>query len=112
MTRGCAVEETVLPDIAEAYGTRNSAEELNVLLIGPFYGQDANFTNQHPNEAASIAEATGGSCTILSTSNATGPNIAAAMPEAGRFLMPGDESIHQLAKPFKERFDFAAFGAP
>lgn len=82
-----AVDTELLADIADAYGTRNGAEELNVLLIGPFYGQDANFTNQYPNEAASIAEATGGSCTILSTSNATGPNIAAAMPDAGVVLM-------------------------
>ena len=82
-----AVDTELLADIADAYGTRNGAEELNVLLIGPFYGQDANFTNQYPNEAASIAEATGGNCTILSTSNATGPNIAAAMPDAGVVLM-------------------------
>ena len=84
---GSSVDAQLLADIAEVYGTRNGAEELNVLLIGPFYGQDANFTNQYPNEAASIAEATGGSFTILSTSNATGPNIAEAMTEAGVVLM-------------------------
>lgn len=92
-----AVDTELLVDIAETYGTRNGAEELNVLLIGPFYGQDANFTNQYPKEAASIAEATGGRCTILSTSNATGPNIAAAMPDAGVVLMDSHGADGYLA---------------
>ena len=92
-----AVDAELLVDIADALGTRNGAEELNVLLIGPFYGQDANFTNQYPNEAASIAEATGGSCTILSASNATGPNIAAAMPDAGIVLLDSHGADGYLA---------------
>ena len=92
-----AVDHELLADITEAFAARNGAEELNVLLIGPFYGQDANFTNQYPNEAASIAEATGGRCTILSTSNATGPNIAAAMPDAGVVLMDSHGSDGYLA---------------
>lgn len=92
-----AVDSDLIADITEAFGTRNGAEKLNVLLIGPFYGQDANFTNQYPNEAASIAEATGGSCTILSTSNATGPNIAAAMPDAGIVLMDSHGADGYLA---------------
>lgn len=92
-----AVDMDMLADIGKTFAARNGAEELNVLLIGPFYGQDANFTNQYPNEAASIAEATGGSCTVLSTSNATGPNIAAAMPDAGIVLMDSHGADGYLA---------------
>ncbi|MBQ3937889.1 MAG: hypothetical protein II724_00950, partial [Clostridia bacterium] len=82
-----AVSGELLRTITEAAGARNGSPDMNVLLIGPFYGQDANFTNQYPNEAASIAEATGGSCTILSAADATGPAIAAAFPDAGVVLL-------------------------
>lgn len=91
------VDMELLADISETFGTRNGTADMNVLLIGPFYGQDANFTNQYPNEAASIAEATGGSYTILSASNATGPNIAAAFPDAGVILIDSHGADGYLA---------------
>ncbi len=92
-----AVDEELLKTIAEAASMRNGPSDMNVLLVGPFYGQDANFTNQYPNEAASIAEATGGSYTILSTSAATGPAIAAAFPDAGVVLLDSHGADGYLA---------------
>ncbi|MCR5610896.1 MAG: Ig-like domain-containing protein [Clostridiales bacterium] len=65
-------------------GTRaNNAESLNVLLVGPYYGQDSSFTDQYKNEANSIAETTGGQLTILQSKGATGPAIAAACKNVG-----------------------------
>ena len=49
----------------------------NVLLVGPYYGgYDPTFTDQYRREATSIAEATGGTLTILAGHDATGPAIA------------------------------------
>ena len=48
----------------------------NVLLVAPYYGIDASFTNQYKNEAQSIANTTGGTYTLIQTANATGPAIA------------------------------------
>ena len=53
-----------------------SAQAVDVLLVGPYYGQDSSFTNQYKNEATSIANATGGTRTMLSGTSATGPAIA------------------------------------
>ena len=86
-----AVDAEAISGAAEAVSrmdaTRNGPFDLDILLIGPFYGQDANFTNQYRNEAQSIADVTGGSVTVLSGDNATGPAIAAAFPDAGVVLM-------------------------
>ena len=49
---------------------------VDVLLVGPYYGQDSSFTDQYKNEANSLAAATGGQRVMLSGSQATGPNIA------------------------------------
>ena len=65
------------------HGTKNGPTDMNVLLVGPYYGQDSSFTDQYREEAASIAEATGGEVTILSGYGATGPAIAAACPQNG-----------------------------
>lgn len=92
-----AVDEELLAEIADTAFEKNGSTDIDVLLIGPFYGQDANFTNQYRNEASSIAEATGGSYTVLSTSNATGPNIAAAFPDAGVILMDSHGADGYLA---------------
>ena len=92
-----AVDGDMLAEIAETVGVRNGAGDMDVLLIGPFYGQDANFTNQYPNEAASIAEATDGNYTILSASNATGPAIAEAFPDAGVVILDSHGSDGYLA---------------
>ena len=48
----------------------------NVLLVAPYYGIDGSFTNQYKTEAQSIANATGGTYTLIQTANATGPAIA------------------------------------
>lgn len=58
------------------YEPRNCPTSINVLLVGPYYGSDSSFTDQYRNEAQSIAQATGGSLTILQGSAATGPAIA------------------------------------
>ncbi|MBR6109704.1 MAG: hypothetical protein IKQ36_08215, partial [Clostridia bacterium] len=53
-----------------------TAGSKNVLLVGPYYSSDSSFTDQYKNESTSIANATGGTCTQLTNSNATGPAIA------------------------------------
>lgn len=59
----------------------------NVLLVGPYYGgYDPTFTDQYRREATSIAEATGGTLTILAGHDATGPAIAAAFPDKGAVI--------------------------
>jgi hypothetical protein len=92
-----AMDSDILSTISEAVGERNGAANMNVLLVGPFYGQDANFTNQYPNEAASIAEATDGNVTVLSAANATGPAIAAAFPDAGVIIFDSHGADGYLA---------------
>ena len=82
-----AVNEDVLDAASEAaakvVNTKNGPVTPNVLLIGPYYGHDSSFTNQYRNEAQSIANNTGGTYTLIQSTNATGPAIAAAMPNAG-----------------------------
>ncbi|MBR6006305.1 MAG: hypothetical protein IK064_01615, partial [Clostridia bacterium] len=63
--------------------TCGSAGSANVLLVGPWYSSDSSFTDQYKTEAQSIANATGGSYTLIQNANATGPNIAAAYPGKG-----------------------------
>ncbi len=63
--------------------TKNGPVNMNVLLVGPYYGHDSSFTNQYRLEAQSIADATGGTVTILQSTGATGPAIAAACPNNG-----------------------------
>lgn len=41
-----------------------TATDLDVLLLGPYYGQDSSFTNQYRNEAQSIANYTQGNYTV------------------------------------------------
>ncbi|MBR4658210.1 MAG: dockerin type I repeat-containing protein [Clostridia bacterium] len=65
------------------HSTKNGPTNMNVLLVGPYYGHDSSFTDQYRQEAQSIAEATGGDVTILQSTGATGPAIAAAAPDAG-----------------------------
>ena len=64
-------------------GTSKDAGSKNVLLVAPYYGHDSSFTDQYKNEAQSIANATGGSYTLIQSTNATGPAIAAAYPDKG-----------------------------
>lgn len=58
----------------------------DVALIGPYYGSDSSFTNQYRNEANSIAQATGGSCTVYSGSAATIDVIAHALENCGTVI--------------------------
>ena len=71
------------PTVLTVPGTKNGPTNMNVLLVGPYYGHDGNFTNQYRNEAQSIAECTGGDYVLLQSTGATGPAIAAACPDAG-----------------------------
>ncbi len=58
----------------------------DVALIGPYYGVDSSFTNQYRNEANSIAQATGGSCTVYSGSAATIETVAYALETCGTVI--------------------------
>ena len=78
-----AAEALTEPTVITIPGTKNGPSNNNVLLVGPYYGQDSSFTDQYRNEAQSIAQATGGSYTLLQSTGATGPAIAAACPDAG-----------------------------
>ncbi len=55
----------------------------HVLLVAPYYGQDASFTNQYKNEAQSIANTTGGNYTLIQSAAATGPAIAQNITNKG-----------------------------
>ena len=63
----------VIPGSGEA--TRGGAD-VDVFLVGPYYGHDSSFTDQYKREAQSIADATGGSVTMVQSTGATGPAIA------------------------------------
>ena len=71
--------------IVDVLGTKGSgtAGSKNVLLVGPYYGQDSSFTNQYRTEAQSIANTTGGTLTRLESSSATGPAIASNYTNKG-----------------------------
>lgn len=59
----------------------------NVLLIGPYYGFDASFTDQYRLEAQSIANVTGGNFTLVQGVGATGPAIARNFTNKGVVLV-------------------------
>ena len=79
------LNEQVVKDIVET-GTRNGATSVGVLLVGPYYGYDSNFTNQYRNEAQSLADYTEGNLVKLEGHGATGPAIAAAAVNAGTII--------------------------
>lgn len=62
---------------------KEGPNNLNVLLVGPYYGEDSSFTNQYRDEAAHISEATGGETVELVYHAATGPAIAREAANAG-----------------------------
>ncbi len=76
--RAAQPEEVTAAEPEIYYGTRtgNCAGSTDVLLVGPYYSSDSSFTDQYKNEADSIADATGGTCTKLVNAAATGPAIA------------------------------------
>lgn len=78
-----AAEPLAEPAVITVPGTKNAPASANVLLVGPYYGQDGSFTDQYKEESLSIAAVTGGSRTLLQSSGATGPAIAAAVTNAG-----------------------------
>lgn len=70
--------------IIKSENAPKDASSTNVLLVGPYYGgYDPTFTDQYRNEAASVAEATGGDLTILAGHDATGPAIAENFVDKG-----------------------------
>ncbi|MBR0157191.1 MAG: hypothetical protein IJM20_06720 [Clostridia bacterium] len=77
------VTETMIVVPGSGKSATRSAESPNVFLIGPYYGQDSSFTDQYKNEAQSIANATGGTYTLLQSTGATGPAIAQNFPDKG-----------------------------
>lgn len=92
----CAYNYRLRNTIDEAISTEDSttiiknenaskdASSMDVLLVGPYYGgYDSSFTDQYRNEAASVAEATGGDATILAGHDATGPAIAQNFVDKG-----------------------------
>ncbi len=76
------LENEVVNAVAKVSNTKNGPANgaVDVLLVGPFYGSDSSFTDQYKTEATSIANATGGTRTMLSGSQATGPAIAQNYP--------------------------------
>ena len=60
----------------EGKGAAKDAEAVDALLVAPYYGHDSSFTDQYKVEAQSIADATGGSYTLIQSTGATGPVIA------------------------------------
>ncbi|MBQ1893598.1 MAG: hypothetical protein II155_05775, partial [Clostridia bacterium] len=81
-----AVSGETVSAISAAVGAsqpKNGPTSMDVLLVGPYYGEDSNFTNQYRNEANSIANSVGGEMTELAHYAATGPAIAEAVVEAG-----------------------------
>lgn len=61
----------------------SAATSADVCLVGPMYSEDSSFTDQYANEAASIADATGGTAYKLINSSATVTAIAQAMEKCG-----------------------------
>ncbi|MDO4543424.1 MAG: leucine-rich repeat protein [Clostridia bacterium] len=55
----------------------------DVLLIGPFYGMDSNFTNQYKTEALSVANYMGGTAWLISGANASATAICQNIGDAG-----------------------------
>lgn len=51
----------------------------NVAVFQPYHGLDSNFSGQYPDEGVSVAEATGGVCTVYYTDDATIDAIANAL---------------------------------
>ncbi len=68
---------------AEKGGSPNSSA---VAVFGPYYGLDTSFTNQYKNEGNSIAQATGGVCTVYQVNDATIDNIAKALETCGTVI--------------------------
>ncbi len=72
----------VFQSTSKVVNTRDAGSP-NVLLVAPYYGKDSSFTDQYKKEAQSIANATGGTYTLIQSTSATGPAIAAAYPNKG-----------------------------
>lgn len=67
-----------------SYAARGGApSSLDVAVFGPYYGLDSSFTSQYKNEGNSIAEMTGGTCTVYQVNDATIDNIAHALETCG-----------------------------
>ena len=84
-TPAANVDEKLLNIIetSEKGANCGAAGAVDVLLVGPYYGQDSSFTDQYKTEATSIANATGGTRTMLSGTSATGPAIASNYTNKG-----------------------------
>ena len=65
--------------VRKSYG---KAHGKDVFLIGPYYGYQDSFTDYYKNLANSLGEQLGGTVTILSGNNATGPAIKAYFASA------------------------------
>ena len=78
-----SVTDDMLSAVSSAVPAKNGPTNMNVLLVGPYYGEDSNFTNQYRNEANSIAATTGGDMVELAHYAATGPAIAEAAADSG-----------------------------
>ncbi|MBR3487090.1 MAG: InlB B-repeat-containing protein [Clostridia bacterium] len=83
-TARAGVDANVRGEIAvDGFRASNAAGAPDVLLVGPYYGVQSTFTDQYKEEALSIAEATGGTRTMLSGSAATGPAIVSNYLDKG-----------------------------
>ena len=75
-----SVEET---EVISYAAKDQDADRLDVAVFEPYYGMDTSFTNQYRNEGKSIAQASGGVCTVYQGNDATIDNIAHAVETCG-----------------------------
>ena len=78
-----SVNDEMLAAVSSANPAKNGPTNFNVVLVGPYYGQDSSFTDQYRQEANSIASTLGSDMLELSHYQATGPAIAEAVVDAG-----------------------------
>lgn len=74
--------EDVVRTISYAPKTQ-TADSIDVLLIGPYYGSDSSFTSQYRDESEALANLTGGEYTLLSGTAASPAAICANFSDKG-----------------------------
>lgn len=75
-TEGRGLDETI------TINSPTRARGRDVFLIGPYYGYQSSFTNYYKNLATTLSNELGGTLTVLSGNNATGPAIKAYFAQA------------------------------
>ena len=76
----------------------------DVYVIGPWYGSDSSFTNQYKTEGQSIANASGGTYTLYSTTSATLDNVAGAL-QSGAVVIFDSHGVTDYDNALSYSFD-------